>query len=362
MLHSRGRKKDEVVQMYHKDKILLDKMRRQSADSLGCSFDVTKPVALLDVPIHTNIGDLMIYAGERAYLDQLGVEVAYISDVRRFDPEILRRRMPEGTVLIHGGGNLGDIWPEHQNFKELAATVLRDYPMVQLPQTMYFESKENAARAHEVFASHPDYTLMLRDTASIDRASLYFPGIESKFVYDMALGWTPELRRRETSHDLHTVILAREDKEAASEISSLAKSELTSHDQVIDWTLNRRELTLYWLGRIPTRISNGRAEKLKRRALYPLMEASFGLTTEANLRAGVRSFSDADVVATDRLHAHILATLMGIPNIAMDNNYGKVKAIFGDYTSQFTTSYFAENGEELTTLLRNLKGADNARP
>jgi pyruvyl transferase EpsO len=34
-------------------------------------------------------------------------------------------------------------------------------------------------------------------------------------------------------------------------------------------------------------------------------------------------FSKFDVITTDRLHAHILACLMGIPNTVLNNSYGK---------------------------------------
>jgi pyruvyl transferase EpsO len=37
----------------------------------------------------------------------------------------------------------------------------------------------------------------------------------------------------------------------------------------------------------------------------------------------VNLFSGFDVITTDRLHAHILACLMGIPNRVLNNSYGK---------------------------------------
>lgn len=42
------------------------------------------------------------------------------------------------------------------------------------------------------------------------------------------------------------------------------------------------------------------------------------------LARGSRILSDSQILITDRLHGHILASLMGIPHIVLDNSYGKI--------------------------------------
>ena len=39
------------------------------------------------------------------------------------------------------------------------------------------------------------------------------------------------------------------------------------------------------------------------------------------------------VVITDRLHAHILSLLLGIPNVILDNSYGKLHDFYHTWTS-----------------------------
>src|SRR5512141_721889 len=79
----------------------------------------TPGVALLDFPSHSNVGDSAIWLGERALLRSIGAPVRYCADLESFDPEACRAAHPEGgAILLHGGGNLGDVWPRHQEFRE----------------------------------------------------------------------------------------------------------------------------------------------------------------------------------------------------------------------------------------------------
>lgn len=337
------------------DQSVLEDLRAQTLDALKAAIDVSRPVALLDLPVHTNVGDHMILAGEIAYLERLGVRIGYVCDVRRFDASILRSRMPEGTVLVHGGGNFGDIWLEHQSFRELVARELVDYPIVQLPQTVYFSDLQNAIRANEILGSHPRYTLMVRDRASVDRVERQLPDLKATFVPDMALGWSPERIPVDSPKGKHTIVLARTDKESAESLTSMVTPLLAGEDRIIDWHMAPWTRTKYTVGRIPGKLSNGGNDSMKRRLLYPLIRKGYGMINRSNLDAGMQLLSGADVVVTDRLHAHILATLMGIPNIAMDNSYGKVRALYDDYLSRFSTTGFASDEQELQEIYWGLK-------
>ena len=47
---------------------------------------------------------------------------------------------------------------------------------------------------------------------------------------------------------------------------------------------------------------------------------------------GLRLLARGETVVTDRLHGHILALLLGIPHVVMDNDYGKVGAYIAAWT------------------------------
>ena len=68
------------------------------------------PCALLDFPNHSNVGDSAIWLGERAWLRRHGLDVVYACDVNTYSREQLAARIGQGVLLLHGGGNLGDLW------------------------------------------------------------------------------------------------------------------------------------------------------------------------------------------------------------------------------------------------------------
>lgn len=341
--------------MHESDRRYLDQLREQTIDGLRSAFDVSKPVAILDFPIHTNVGDHMIYAGERAYLQRMGVEVRYVSDVRRFDPSILRQRLGEGTVLIHGGGNFGDIWLDHQQFREDVAAVLTSHPIVQLPQSIYYRDKSRAAVADSILGSHPDFKLLVRDTPSLNRAVELLPSVPIAYVPDMALGWTPEQVDSGASPERKTLVLARTDREAASGLENAISNLPVERNQVVDWTMTSRERWSYRAARGPSKLSNGVGERFRRRALNDPIRRSYDVINRVNLQCGVRMFLGAQSVVTDRLHAHVLATLLGIPNVALNNDYGKVKAVWDDYTGRFSTSHFANDVRQVEAILERIR-------
>src|SRR5674476_746345 len=76
-------------------------------------------VVLLDTPRHKNSGDSLIWMGELRYMSDLGIQVRYHTDIGRYFREDLRRVSSRTPILLHGGGNLGDLYPRHDEFRRL---------------------------------------------------------------------------------------------------------------------------------------------------------------------------------------------------------------------------------------------------
>ena len=148
----------------------LSLIRDQTRKILDEVVGANTTVALLDFPSHQNVGDSMIFMGETSYLAQGGNVIGYVTDIFRYDHMTLRRRVPNGPILMQGGGNFGDIWPPFQAFRERIVQEFPDRKIVQLPQTVYFKSAAAAARANGVLGRHNDYTLLVRDKPSLERA------------------------------------------------------------------------------------------------------------------------------------------------------------------------------------------------
>ncbi|MGO8019861.1 polysaccharide pyruvyl transferase family protein, partial [Rhizobium leguminosarum] len=93
-----------------------------------------EPLAILDFPDIRNCGDSAIWLGEIAYLkDRFGKRPDYVFITADFSADELKKRVPTVPIFIHGGGNFGDIWFSHQDFREAIMERFPDRQIVQFP-------------------------------------------------------------------------------------------------------------------------------------------------------------------------------------------------------------------------------------
>ena len=295
------------------------------------------PVALLDFPAHPNAGDHLIYLGQQQYLRRLGYQVGYLADTLRYRPEELRRRVPHGPILLQGGGNLGDRWLPTQEFRERVVRDFPDRPVIQLPQSVDFADPRRAEQAARVFAAHPDLLLLLRDERSLARARLIFPGVRTQFCPDLAvgIGWLD--RVADPDHDV--VQLLREDNERSGDHQITFPSSVRTLRT--DWGFSGWSRLSWTAVRVPGAVAT-RVPALAS-ALQPLVERSFDQMAWLNVRRAIGVLCRGRGVLTDRLHAAVLAALLGIPVVVLDNSYGKISAAYEAYLRMLPTLTFASS-------------------
>ena len=257
--------------------------------------------ALVDFPDHANVGDSAIWLGELAILRAVtGLDPSYVSTWHDFDPETFRRSCPTGTLFLHGGGNLGDIWPHHQRFREAILADVRDRAVVQLPQSIHFRDTGQAERFAVLVAAHPNFTLHVRDERSLDFARRRFAcRIHLTPDSAFALG-----RQHRLAPDCRMLMLLRTDGERRDH-GIPAQGEAV----VADWLEDDADLPL---GTTPASREAQARERVER---------------------GCRLLSRGEVIVTDRLHGHILAELLEIPHVVLDNDYGKIGAYMQAWAS-----------------------------
>ncbi|MDR7279049.1 polysaccharide pyruvyl transferase family protein [Catenuloplanes atrovinosus] len=302
-------------------------------------------VALLDFPAHDNAGDSLIHLGQMAHLRRLGLVVRYLADDRTYSPTVLRKRHPDGPIFIQGGGNLGDLWPLRQDFRE---RLLREHPdraIVQLPQSMDFRDPARLARASAAFHAHPDLTLLLRDERSLQRARDAFPGVRVEFCPDLAPGAGPQPRTGPATHDV--LLLLRTDGEQTGDHRVAIPPGATALRT--DWGFRGADRVRWDLLRAPSAIA--RHVPVLRGPMQGLVERSFAAIAAHNVDTARAVLSRGRVVVTDRLHAAVLAALMGIPVIALDNCSGKISAAYDAYLHALPGLTFAGGVAEASEAL-----------
>src|SRR5262249_180799 len=73
------------------------------------------------------------------------------------------------------------------------------------------------------------------------------------------------------------------------------------------------------------------------------------------LRRGTQLLSSGRVVLTDRLHAHVIALLLQIPHVVLDNSYGKVSGFVEQWTGASRLVNVAKDLPGAFAIYRSLK-------
>jgi pyruvyl transferase EpsO len=277
-----------------------------------------QPYALVDFPDHPNVGDSAIWLGEIALLHAIGAgDPAYVCRWDAFDEAAFRAACPSGPILIHGGGNLGDIWPHHQQFRENLIARFPDRRIVQLPQSIHFRDKTHRDRFATLVSRHPDFHLIVRDQASLDLARRHLE-CPATLAPDSAFGLGSLVRPVEA--DCRVLMLLRSDAERAA------------RDDAPLFALPDT-VALDWLDEAPVAAS-APTERARER-----------------VARGLRILSRGARIVTDRLHGHILALLLGIPHVVLDNDYGKVGAYMAAWTDRSPLVRQARSAQEAAELV-----------
>lgn len=264
------------------------------------------PVALVDYPDHANVGDSAIWLGETAWLRGRGLAPAYASTIRAHDHAALDAAVPEGPILLHGGGNFGTLWPAHQDFRLAMLERFPGRPIVQLPQSIFFDDEATIAACARAIERHGRFTLCVRDTPSLDFARRHFP-CEALLVPDMAFAIGP-LARTPASADIFWLL--RTDHEKAGTTGAVPAA------HVGDWLEDdRAALRRTAIGtRLLTLLDSPDTARVRH----------YERQAWSRVRRGIAQLSQGRVVVTDRLHGHILSTLLAITHVALDNSYRKI--------------------------------------
>jgi exopolysaccharide biosynthesis predicted pyruvyltransferase EpsI len=285
--------------------------------TLGQYLDPQIPVALLDYPDHSNVGDSAIWAGEEKYLRDARFDVRYVCDLGNFNETALRQRMPFGQILLHGGGNFGTIWPRYQAFREMVVQRFPEFRIVQLPQSIHFSDERSLARTQRCLSAHRDFTLLVRDRESLGVAQRDL-GVHAALCPDSALLLEGSLPR--ATPEVDVLVLARTDKEQRG--AGLGDFTLAGRSvRTADWL---DEPGTAWRSATQWAKAGAQGALGGTAAWQRVQRKCFAALADERIARGAAQLAQGRVVVTDRLHAHILCMLMGIPHVVLDNAYGKL--------------------------------------
>lgn len=260
---------------------------------------------ILATPVHGNLGDHAIVAGERAALsgifpDRKLVEIS--NDLYLRAPKLAKRFIKKNDiVVIDGGGNLGTLWPLEDDKITGIIEAFSQNRVIVFPQTCFYdpETPYNARleRNRRVYENAEQLTVMLRDRASYDFFREAFPNVDAAFVPDIVLSLQPELPQIKREG---VVLCFRTDHEGVltEEIQQQISAKLESME-------------------IPVKYTSTVVDRMVTQAIR-----------DEQLQAKWQEFAASRLVITDRLHAMIFAVITGTACIAVDNKSKKVSGVY----------------------------------
>ncbi len=330
---------------------VMDELRQRLAGIVDV-IPTSKPVIYLDYPIHGNVGDLLIHAGTDRFFSANGYEVIGRFSIHEFclthrpgKPLVFFkdsvRRLDDlvgtgATIVFHGGGNLGDLYPDYQLFRELVIARYPETPIVILPQSIHFERRANRAATAKAFAAHRRLFIFARDRESLEfaRSDCDCP---AALMPDMAHALWGSLPRHD-GHGTRTLHFRRRDKEATAGLD--ADIETFDWDDLVG-TLDRFMIRA---------LRKMQSAEFPSRHIVP-NHIAWGLYRDHLMRRSVSHVGRYGRVVTDRLHGLILSALLALPVICEDNSYGKV--------SRYYTQWFAPS-DRITYRVRRSTASQEA--
>lgn len=335
--------------------------------------------ALLDYPDYVNVGDHLIWLGTVFYLSKvLKTKIQYAASLYAFSAAKMEKKIGKAPILLQGGGNFGDLWPEHQIFREKIIEQYRDRPIVILPQSIYYSNSDNLKRTASIFNAHPNLTIFTRDRQSYELARQNFSNCQVFKAPDMIFALAElSLPKFQFNPDLPVLYLCRNDSELnqAFDPAHLGISNGVVQDWISSskWMYKGKEnIKDYWklpaLATIVREVWQRRLsapqEWMARRQWQQHPDAKLfnafnhasiqGFSAWEMMHCGVYQVMQNKAIITNRLHGHLLCVLLGIPHIFLPNSYYKNEFFYQEWTYQIPYAKFIKEPSQVKGALEEL--------
>ncbi|WP_180131005.1 polysaccharide pyruvyl transferase family protein [Acinetobacter sp. YH12072] len=314
----------------HIKKIFPLKFKQYIHTFLNCEkvdLPVRKRAFIFLAADYGNIGDLAISAAQEKFLEEnlLDYEVfpVPISKTRLWLGSIKNQVTSEDIITIIGGGNMGSLYPDIEDLRQL---VIQSFPynkIVCFPQTLDWEESQSSTKAlkkiEKIYASHSDIHVFARELITYKKLEDVFNGQKN-----VKIGFVPDIVMSSSAKQLGVVnslkpkgILTclRNDKECA------LKAE---HYAILDSAIGDTSLTII---KTDTHAGGSGLSKAECNTL---------------LSNKIQQFAEAQLVITDRLHGMILCILSGTPCLVLPNSNHKIRQTYLDWLKDHPRLIFVE--------------------
>lgn len=269
----------------------------------------------LDAPGHMNVGDHLIALGAWELLKSIPYKCLLRSTIFGFNWSV-----PAGAIiLLHGGGNFGDLYPGANWFRNEIVSKFSNHKIIFLPQTITYNNKQLIQQDAQICAHHKDLHICARDYESFQLLKTYFV---KNFLYllpDTAWGLYTILEKQNHSLELNnSLLISRQDSESNGnwDIKTDVNTDWNGILESIGISYRLVILKfLKWIGKYSNCFFFRKiSDKYLLDVIYPF-----------ELKRTNNYFLQFNKVYTTRLHGLILSIMLHIPAEWYDTKYSKIK-------------------------------------
>lgn len=305
---------------------VITTLRKSIATQLSPLID--RDYVLLDLPYHANIGDVLIWEGEHTFLQTIPYKCLKTASCR-WSGKINK----DTIILLHGGGNFGDLYREYQEFR---LKIIQEYPdnkIIMFPQSACYQNEEFVDIDSKIMRRHKNLYLCARDIPTYDFMKSNFSQNHILLVPDMAFYISDTLLSTIKNKNMSkSLFLARLDKENSNSL----KPDKKIYD-IRDWPTCER-LDIFVVLLLLTDKLRGRLRNfsLIHSAVSFVVDAfALSLFRPYMVKKGLTFINCYNEVVTTRLHALISSVLLDKRVYYIDNISGKLSA----YTETWLKDY-----------------------
>jgi pyruvyl transferase EpsO len=350
-LRSRGGAVPELPDVNGAERVLAstktDELRKTLIDGFRPMFDGVQKTVLFGWQANGNPGDALIWQGQLALLEALGIEIVAVGGPQKLDEATLRNLDPDVAVTLSGGGNFGDLWPTAHEFRESVLRASVGRRLIQFPQSFCFQNPGNADGVRKLLSARPDTVLTWRDERSLVLARELFEGTRCELLPDASLAVRPMHRSRPAKISL--LGISRSDHEA----SGLHTVGLPGGVQT-DWVAHQCVSTV--LRRLPAWGVLYLDDHFGAHLPQPSRAALYRVAADVTIDCGTELVSQGQVVVSDRLHVHIFCMLLGIDHVMVDTLQGKISSFIRTWTAGVDCVHLADSPASAVEIAQSLLG------
>ena len=283
-------------------------------------------VMLFEIATYENKGDPAITVGETLLFRKMNLTMVYYcstwkcTDAAMKHAKKIEEKYAKGdlVVFMQGGGNLVG-YHSADFIRERVLNTFPDRLKILFSQSIWLHknSAKDLKSCEKIYSNRPNFVLYSRDRQTLRIAQEHFKGIKHILMPDMV--WNIGMVPRQLPPAFDVLWLKRGDGESPNyETTELLKNaNFTYHvaDYYLKYTSNK-----------------GATE----------LETSFLIAS-----TGLQFLQRGRVLITDRLHGHILSSLMNIPHVLFDNPpFHKLSSFHKSWTFSQNNVVIVNNKEQ----------------